>query len=91
MTGDQSVKLSLLEKKPPLSLLSIDNLSTSKEGRGGHQILPKRLNKMFSTKTTHATHLENAIKSLMAPCFQHINKVYVPGSVVTDRQTHILS
>ena len=43
---------SLLEKKPPLSLLSIESWSRSEEGRGYQQILPKLSSTAFSMKST---------------------------------------
>ena len=61
MTSDKSVELldlsldlftSLHEKKPSLSLLSIESSSTSEEGRGGQQVSPELLNKAFLTKAT---------------------------------------
>ena len=61
MTGDESVELqdlsldlhtSFLEKKPSMSLLSIESSSRSEEGRGGQQMSPELLNKAFSMKAT---------------------------------------
>ena len=43
---------SLLEKKPSLSLLSIESQSRSEEGRGDQQMSSELLNKAFSTKST---------------------------------------
>ena len=59
--SDESIELqdlsldlptSLLEKKPPLSLLFTKSSSRSKEGRDDQQMLPEVLNKAFSTKST---------------------------------------
>ena len=61
MTGDESIEskelslvlhTSLLEKKPPLSLLSIKSWSRSEEDRGDQQMSPKLSNEAFSTKST---------------------------------------
>ena len=61
MTSDESVELwdlsldlrtSLHEKKLLLSRLSIESSSRSEEGRGGQQMLPELLNKVFSMKGT---------------------------------------
>ena len=63
MTSDESVELqdlsldlnvSLLKKKPSLSLLSIKSSSRSEEGRGVQQMSPELLNKAFSTKSHNA-------------------------------------
>ena len=67
MTTDESVELedlsldlhtSLLEKEPLLSLLSIESLSRSEEGKGGQQMSPELLNKAFSTKATQCISLK---------------------------------
>jgi hypothetical protein len=42
----------LIEKKPLLSLLSIESSSGSKEGGGDQQMMPELLNKVFSVKGT---------------------------------------
>ena len=67
MTTDESVELedlsldlhtSLLEKETLLSLLSIESLSRSEEGKGGQQMSPELLNKVFSTKATQCISLK---------------------------------
>ena len=66
LTSDESVELqelslvlhtSLLEKKPSLSLLSIENWSRSEKGRGDQQMSPELFNKMFSMKSTQCIHV----------------------------------
>ena len=40
--------LVIFEKKPSLSVLSIESLSSSEEDKGGQQMSPELLNKAFS-------------------------------------------
>ena len=74
-----------LDKKPLLSLMSIESSSGSEEGRGGQQMMPKLLNKAFSMKATNLN-LENVIKNPMALVY-NIQTRYVAASVVTDALT----
>ena len=49
-----------LEKKPSLSVLSIESLSKGKEGRGGQQMSPELLNKAVLMKSTHVEMTQEA-------------------------------
>ena len=66
--------MSLLEKKSSLSLLFIESLIRSEEGRGAQQN-SELLNKAFSKKSVQYISRTYAIGSLMGPCFQRINEV----------------
>jgi hypothetical protein len=60
-----------VEKKPLLSLLSIESSSGNQEGGGDQQMMPKLLNEEFSAKVTRQNTIENPIKL----CFRRRNEV----------------